>query len=121
MMTRKAVILAALCLSGASAIAGCNGVGLDSASNGSGPGDVGSVALALQAGPGITVNTFSYALTGPTSRAGSINVANSSTVSAVLSAIPAGSGYAVSITGTATDGTTTCAGTSGTFSVTAAT
>src|SRR5450432_3359333 len=121
MKTRHAAILTALCVSGTAALAGCNGAGLEGASNGTGAGDVGSVALALQAAPGITVNTFSYSLTGPTSRTGSINVANSTTVSTLLSAISAGAGYAVSLTGTATDGTTTCSGASGTFSVSAAT
>ena len=54
---------------------------------------------------------------GPATRTGMINVASSTTVSTLVSAIPAGTGYTVALNGTATDGTTSCTGTSGTFGV----
>ena len=53
--------------------------------------------LALQLAPGITLNTFSYSLTGPSSRMGSINVANSMAVSTLVGAVPAGMGYQVKV------------------------
>jgi hypothetical protein len=116
MNKRERVLVLAL-LSGGSLIAGC-GLGASDGATGTSSNDaVGSVALALQVAPGITVNSFSYSLTGPSPRMGSIDVSNSTTVSTLLSAIPAGMGYAVSLNGTATDGTTTCTGMSGSFNV----
>jgi hypothetical protein len=115
MTMNKRVSLAMIALlTGASALAGCNTGASDGAANG---GEVGSVGLALQIAPGFTINSFSYTLSGPSSRTGSINVANSSTVSALLSAIPAGTGYSLMLQGTATDGTTTCGGSSASFGV----
>jgi Calcineurin-like phosphoesterase len=119
MNKRTSLILAALC-AGGTALAGCGTGASDGARTGAPTGDVGSVALALQLAPGVGVNTFSYSITGPSARTGSINVANSTTVSTLVSAIPAGTGYAVTLSGTATDGTTTCSGTSGAFAVVAA-
>jgi hypothetical protein len=122
MNTRTGLILAAMIAGGASTL-GCGRApdGDPSSSGSVGPADaVGSIGLALQLAPGITVNSFTYSLTGPSTRMGTINVTNSNTVSVVLGAIPVGQGYAVSLTGTATNGATTCAGASGTFSVAAA-
>jgi hypothetical protein len=117
MNKRERVLLLAL-FSGGSLLAGC-GVGAnDGATTGGASGDVGSVALALQVA-GATVNSFSYSLTGPSSKSGSIDVSNSTTVSTLLSPIPAGTGYSLTLNGTSTDGSTTCTGTSGTFNVTA--
>jgi hypothetical protein len=81
--------------------------------------DAGSVTLALQIAPGITVNTFAYSITGPQSYSGSINVAGSSTVSAVIGSVAVGSGYSLTLTGTSTDSLTTCTGTSAAFNVAA--
>ena len=97
-------------------------VGCESTPNGD-PGSVtsagaGSVALALQGGA--VVNTFAYSISGPTSYSGSINVANSSTVSSVIGNIAAGSGYSLTLTGTSADGKTSCAGASAPFIVAAA-
>jgi hypothetical protein len=110
------LVLVALC-AGSVTLAGCGVGASDNASNGEPGGAVGSVALALQLAPGITVSSFTYSLTGPTSRTGLINVANSTTVSTLLSAVASGNGYQVSLNGTATDGTTMCTGTSGLFNV----
>jgi hypothetical protein len=115
----KRTHLLLVALAGGSLLAGC-GVGAeDGTTNSASNGAVGQVALALQIGNGLTVNTFSYSLTGPNPRMGSINVSNSTTVSTLLSGVPAGTGYGVSLNGTATDGKTTCSGTSGSFNVTA--
>jgi hypothetical protein len=78
----------------------------------------GSVALVLASGG--SVNTFAYSITGPGTYTGSINVASSSTVTAVIGNIAAGTGYALTLTGTSVDGKTSCAGTSAPFNVVAA-
>ncbi len=117
MKTKGRLILVAALAAGASALVGCG----KGASDNSGAGsteDVGSVSLALQLASGGVINTFSYSLTGPSSKTGTIDVSQSTTVSAVIGPIAAGSGYVVSLTGTTTDGTTTCTGTSGMFTVT---
>ena len=82
---------------------------------------LGSVDIALVQG-GVTLTTVSYAVSGPNafSKTGSINVANSTTVSAVIGGLPAGNGFTITLTGTGTDGTTNCGG-SATFNVTAGT
>ena len=61
---------------------------------------VGSVGLALQTG-GITLNSVSYTIIGPNnfSKSGTINVANSSAVSAIIGGIPAGTGYSITLSG----------------------
>src|SRR6516164_9536002 len=99
MTTRARFVLAALLASGAANLTGCGTEGAP-ASN----ADVGSVGLALQVAPGITINTISYTLNGPSTKTGSINVANSTTVSTVIGAVPAGTGYTVSLSGIATVG-----------------
>jgi hypothetical protein len=119
MIKRERVLLLTLLASG-SLLGGCGLGASDGVTGTSSNGGVGSVALALQVTPGITINSFSYTLAGPSSRMGTINVANSTTVSTLLSAIPVGMGYTVALNGTATDGTTTCTGTSGSFNVGAA-
>jgi hypothetical protein len=86
------------------------------------PGDqsgLGSIDVALVAG-GVTVNTVSYAIMGPNnfSQSGPLNVSASASISGIIGGLPAGMGYSISLTATATDGTTTCAG-SATFGVTA--
>jgi phospholipase C len=98
-------------------------VGCTSTSNNTGNGPVsddslGSVRLALSAG-GATFNAFTYNISGNGfSKMGSIDVSQSSVLSAVISGIPAGMGYSITINGTSTDGNTTCGG-SATFAVTA--
>jgi hypothetical protein len=119
MNKRERLLLAAL-FAGGSLLSGCGLGATDGATNGAAGDNVGQVALALQVAGGITVNSFSYTLSGPSMRTGTINVTNSTTVSTLLSAIPVGTGYTVALNATATDGTTTCSGTSSSFSVAAA-
>ena len=94
-------------LVGVQTLAGCD----NTPNNGPGTGvssgdDVGSVQLALQAAPGITVNSFAYSIGGPKSYTGSIDTSSSSTLSTVIGGIAVGSGYAITLTGTSTDGQT---------------
>jgi phospholipase C len=82
---------------------------------------LGSVDIALVQG-GVTLTSVSYAISGPNgfSKSGSIDVASSATLSAVIGGLPAGNGFTITLTATATDGTTTCGG-SAQFNVTAGT
>jgi 5'-nucleotidase len=84
-------------------------------------GDTGSVELALQAAPGVTINVVSYMISGPNSfsKNGTIDVSQSSTVSTTIGALPAGSGFAVTLMGNSTDGATSCSGGPASFTVTA--
>ena len=81
----------------------------------------GSVQLALQAAPGLTFAAATYTLSGPESftRSGAVDIANSSTLSFVVGAIPAGIGYTITVNATSTDGSTSCAGTSAGFGIVA--
>ena len=80
---------------------------------------VGSVDVAVVQG-GVTLTSVGYTISGPNgfSSTGTINVASSNTISAVIGGIPAGNGYTIALSATGTDGATTCAG-SATFNVTA--
>ena len=75
--------------------------------------------MALVLSSGGSVNTFAYSITGPSTYSGSINVASSSTVSAVIGNIAVGTGYSLTLTGTSVDGKTSCAGASAPFNVVA--
>src|SRR5690348_7739797 len=76
------------------------------------PGDMGSVQASLQLSPTAALNTASYSITGPNAyvRSGTVDVSRSQTISFTVGGLPAGSGYSASISGTATDGVTTCSG-----------
>jgi hypothetical protein len=80
----------------------------------------GSLQLGLQLANGTTVSSASYVIVGPGgfTKAASLNVSNSNTISAVIGGLPAGTGYSITITATSTDGTTNCGG-SASFNVTA--
>ncbi|HEX3775315.1 MAG TPA: hypothetical protein VHV51_12675, partial [Polyangiaceae bacterium] len=80
----------------------------------------GEVGLSLQVAPGIVVNTVTYTITGPGTfaKTGSVDVSNSSTISALISPVPAGTGASITLSATTADGATQCSG-SATFNVTA--
>lgn len=84
-----------------------------------GAGSRGTVGLELTIASGVVIDLVVYTLSGPHafSQNGTINVANSSAVSAIIGGIPPGSGYVFSLTGTSTDGAFTCTGQSQPFSV----
>jgi len=71
-----------------------------------------SIGLKLVVGGGVTLNGVTYSITGPGgfTKSGSIDLSNTSQLSAQIGGIPAGQGYTISLTGTATDGSTTCGG-----------
>jgi hypothetical protein len=103
----------ALVLAGASAA--LDGCGEHAATTDNAPS--GSVDLAILQG-GVTLTSVDYTITGPNgfSTSGTINVASSSTISAIIGGLPAGSGFTITLS--ATGGATTCGG-SATFNVTA--
>lgn len=80
----------------------------------------GSAGIALALPGAGALNTVSYQIAGPNAftKTGTIDVSHSSTIAAVISPLPAGTGYTITLTGTTTDGATTCGG-SGTFDVVA--
>ena len=71
----------------------------------------GSVDFALVQ-DGVTLTSVGYTIIGPNSFAtsGTINVAASSAISAVIGGLPAGNGYSIALTATGTDGAPHCAG-----------
>jgi hypothetical protein len=115
--SRKYLAVNLAAVLGLSALVGCESTPNDVTGNSPTAG-AGSVALVLSGGAGV-VNSFSYSITGPNTYSGTINVANSSTVSSLIGGIAAGSGYTLSVTGTSTDGKTSCAGGSTSFMVAA--
>jgi hypothetical protein len=82
----------------------------------------GTVGMKLALPGGVTLNAATWTITGPNgySQTNTVNVAQSLDLGFSVGGIPAGSGYTISITGTATNGTTTCSG-SAPFTVTALT
>lgn len=114
----RSLSVLALLSSSAFAIGGCS---QSSPSTGTtaNNGGVGSVDIAVVQG-GVTLTSVAYTISGPNSftTSGSINVASSATLSAVIGGIPAGNGYTIMLSATGTDGTTNCGG-SATFNVTA--
>jgi phospholipase C len=83
--------------------------------------NVGSIGMDLSLPGGEQLTTVTWSLTGPNGAAtvvqsGSVNVQNSQSLSFVVGGIPAGSGYAIALSGTSTDGASTCTG-SAQFSV----
>jgi hypothetical protein len=82
--------------------------------------DLGSIGLSLELAGGASLDSVSYAITGPNgfARAGTIDTSRSAIVSTTLGGLPAGSGFSITLDGTATDGGTHCAG-AASFDVTA--
>ena len=112
----------ALAFSYSSFIAGCS-----SSNDTEGPASasgkqesVGSVGLALQLASGATINTATYTITGPNgfAKTGSIDVSQATKLSATIGGLPAGTGFTITLSGSTTDGSTTCGG-SASFNVTA--
>jgi hypothetical protein len=80
----------------------------------------GSLSFALTLQNGVRFGAFNYAITGPNfSGSGSIDVSSSTTVSALIEAIPVASGYSITLMGTSAPPTeATCSG-SATFAISA--
>jgi phospholipase C len=92
-----------------------NGCSAPPSTHGGSVVDVGDVSVALVLAPGEELDTVSYNITNPSgfTKMGSIDVSHSSTISATIAGIPAGNGYTITLTGTTTDGSTTCLGSAG--------
>ncbi len=118
-MKRSFIRLGILASLGSAGLAGACG-GTVPQGSGSTAEAAGSLQLGLQLANGATVSSASYVITGPNAfvKAGSLDVSNSSTLSAVIGGLPAGSGYAINITATSTNGATSCGG-SASFNVSA--
>lgn len=119
-MTRTVgkMTMAALAFCGYASVAGCGG-----SERGHGPSvesadSSGAISFALQIAGGHTIQSASYTIAGPGgySKTGTIDLSTSATLSATIGGIPAGAGYTIAVSATATDGTTSCAG-SATFAV----
>jgi hypothetical protein len=82
-------------------------------------GDLGDLGLSLTAA-GATIDQANYVITGPQgfTASGTIDVSQSSNLSALIGGIPAGAGYSITLTAASTDTTLNCAG-SATFDVVA--
>jgi hypothetical protein len=81
--------------------------------------NAGDLGLQLAVGD-LTVNSVHYVLTnGTNSYTGDLNVADASTLTAVIGGVVAGTGYTLTLTATATDGTSQCAGSASGITVTA--
>ncbi|HEY5375604.1 MAG TPA: hypothetical protein VIK01_18120, partial [Polyangiaceae bacterium] len=116
--SRCAAILALMGLSVGLSVFGCSSP--ESTSHAPGDESTGSIGLSLQAA-GVTLNSVTYTIIGPGgfSKAGSIDVTNSTQISTVIGGIPAANGYSVSLTAAdAGNSSITCAG-SASFNVTA--
>jgi len=96
-------------VSGAGAI-GCSST--EGSPGGAESESVGSIGLALQVAPGLNLNQVGYVILGPSgfTKSGTLELSNSTTLSAVISGLPAGMGFSITFSGTTSDGATTCAG-----------
>lgn len=96
---------------GCVAVLGCSSGSQDVDAPASAEGE-GSIRAELQIDPGVILNTITYSVTGPAAftKTGAIDVHASDTLTAIVSPIPAGTGFDIVFNGTATDGSTTCAG-----------
>lgn len=101
-------------LLGSAWVGGCATDPTDSAQ----PENTGQVGIDLQVAPGLTLATVTYTITGPAgfTRTGTIDVGNSTTISAIISGIPFGVGYQITIRGTTVDARAVCMG-SATFDI----
>ncbi len=116
--SRCAAILALTGVSVGLSVFGCSAP--DASPPGQAHENTGAIGLSLQAS-GVTLNSVAYTIIGPGgfSKAGTIDVTNSSQISTVIGGIPAGNGYSVSLTAAdAGNSGITCAG-SASFNVTA--
>jgi len=117
-LTSTSVLSSALALSFCLAIVGC-GEGAPAASQ-SATEQAGQGSLGLTLTSGATLTSINYTIIGPGSfsKAGAIDVTNSTTISGLIGGIPAGVGYAVTLSASTADASLTCGG-SATFNVTA--
>lgn len=102
----------ALAFCGYTSMVGCDGHGGATSTPTQTNDGSGSIALALQVAPGVSIGSVSYAITGPKgfTRNGSIDVSASGTLSATISGLPAGVGFGVTLSAKTGDGALSCGG-----------
>ncbi len=113
------VVSTALVLGLAFVAAGCSNAPGSSGPAAQGSEHAGDVTLDLQVG-GATITSASYTIIGQAgfSKTGSIDVSQSTKISANIAGLPAGAGYSITLNANASDASLTCSG-SASFSVTA--
>jgi hypothetical protein len=81
----------------------------------------GTIGLALELAPGITLEEATYTIRGPGGyeRAVTIRLGTGTKLATFIGGTPPGSGYVLDVTGTSTEGSATCVGTSAPFEVVA--
>jgi arylsulfatase B len=80
---------------------------------------IGTLGVALEVAPNVTLNSVTYSITGNGfSKTGSIDVSGSPVISGTIGGIPAGNGYTITLTATSAEEGTTFTG-SASFNVTA--
>ncbi|HEY4186524.1 MAG TPA: hypothetical protein VGP07_15715, partial [Polyangia bacterium] len=111
--------LLALAFCGYTSLAGCGNRGAGNAQGTEQTDTTGAIDFGLQVSSGVNLATVNYTITGPNAftKTGAINVSTSTKLTTTIGGLPAGVGYVITLTSTATDGSTTCAG-SGTFDIT---
>jgi hypothetical protein len=115
------LLLALVATASSSTLLSCSGGGAtEPGASGAINDGTGQVGLELKANGGVTLNSATYSITGPSgfNKSGTINLTSASSLGAIIGGLPAGTGFTIALTAMATDGSTTCAG-SATFSVTA--
>ncbi len=121
MRNSRAQFLSLVLATMAGAVTACSGTGRTSSTDPASTDEkTGKVDLDLALAQGVTVDTVSYTITGPDafSKTGSIDVSNSTTLSALIGPLPVGHGFNITLAASSTDASTTCSGTA-TFDVTA--
>jgi hypothetical protein len=112
-------VLLGLALAWASAtLVGC--AGLEPPSDDDSDDGGGQIGVSLELASSAVLYYATYTITGPDSfsRSVTVNVGDTSRLAALIGNIPPGLGYVVSVSGVATDGVSTCKGTSAPFDVT---
>ena len=107
------VVSAAMVLGLAFVAAGCSSAAPGSTGPAAqGSEQAGDVSLELQLGSGATINTASYTVVGPNgfSKTGTIDLSQSTTISANIAGLPAGTGYTVTLSASTVDSGLSCSG-----------
>jgi hypothetical protein len=79
------------------AAAACSGPNPSSSEPASAEADGASIGLSLDLAPGVTINSAAYTIVGSGSftRSGTIELATSAALSAIIGGVPAGTGYSI--------------------------
>jgi hypothetical protein len=115
--SRLSLLVASLAFVSGLASSACSSA--DEAGRNRGAESVGEVGLELNVGA-VIVNSAAYVITGPSgfTRSGTLDSTSSNGLSGIIGGIPVARDYAITLSATSVDGTTTCSG-SASFNVTA--